>query len=43
MKKADTYIGKIGLGLAAVCLTGALLVSSADAAPPTLGFDADGE
>lgn len=43
MKRADNYIGTICKGLAAICLTGALTVSSADAAPDIpLGFDADG-
>jgi len=44
MKKADKHIGKIGIGITTVCLTGALLVSVANGSPPVLpGFDADGE
>ena len=44
MKKADKYIDKIIIGLAAICLTGVLVVSSADAAPNIPpGFDAGGE
>ena len=44
MKKADTYIGKIGVALAAVCLTGAFWVSSINATPPAaLSFDAGGD
>jgi cytochrome c-type protein NapB len=42
MKKADKYTGKFITVLAAVCFSGAVVVSSVNAAPPYLGFDSDG-
>lgn len=44
MKKADTKYGRVVLGFAAICLSGALLVLAAEAAPDIpQGFDSDGE
>ncbi|MEN8135625.1 MAG: nitrate reductase cytochrome c-type subunit [Thermodesulfobacteriota bacterium] len=44
MKKADKYIGKVIIGFAAICLSGAFTVISAGAAPDIpQGFDSDGE
>ncbi|AGF79814.1 nitrate reductase cytochrome c-type subunit [Desulfocapsa sulfexigens DSM 10523] len=44
MKKADTVLGRVVTGFAAICLTGASLVLYANAAPGIAqGFDSDGE
>ena len=44
MKKADMIFGKVVIGFAAICLTGALLALPANAAPGIpQGFDSDGE
>ncbi len=44
MKKADIICGKVVTGFAAICLIGALMVQSAEAAPDIpQGFDSDGE
>lgn len=44
MKKADKKYGRVVFGFAAICLSGALLVLAAEAAPDIpQGFDSDGE
>jgi len=44
MKKADSIFGKVFMGFAAICLTGAFIALPANAAPDIpQGFDSDGE
>ncbi|MBU0662994.1 MAG: hypothetical protein KJ990_00470 [Proteobacteria bacterium] len=44
MKKADTILGKVGMGFAAICLSGAFMALPAKGAPDIAqGFDSGGE